>query len=88
NMHTVDGDFIDLNLDGFPDIVTGNGFGNSFEFYLNDKKGKFTRATEKILPASVRGDGIDIEAADFNGDGKTDLYLCNFLGSDILLFGR
>ena len=62
-------------------------FGNSFEFYINDGKGKYVNATSKILPASVKGDGIDIEAADFNQDGKLDLYFCNFRGSDILLLG-
>ncbi len=87
-MHSVDGDFIDLDRDGDLDIVTANSFGNSFEFYLNDGKGKFTKETDGIKPPSIKGDGIDIEAADFNGDGKVDLYLCNFMGRDMLLLGR
>lgn len=87
-MHSVDGDFVDFDQDGDLDIITGNGFGNSFEFYANDGKGKFTNVTSSVLPPSVKGDGIDIEAADFNGDGIIDLYLCNFLGSDLLLLGE
>ncbi|MEM7299329.1 MAG: VCBS repeat-containing protein, partial [Bacteroidota bacterium] len=87
-MHTVDGDFVDWDGDGDRDLITSNGFGNSYQFYQNDGKGKFSNVTEEVLPASVKGDGIDIEAADYNGDGKLDLYLCNFRGSDILLLGK
>lgn len=86
-MHSVDGDFVDIDADGDLDIITGNSFGNSFACYLNDGKGNFVNATDKVLPPSVKGDGIDIEAADFNGDGIIDLYFCNFMGSDLLLLG-
>ncbi len=87
-MHSVDADFVDLDGDGDLDIITANSFGHSFQCYLNDGHGRYSQATESILPASVRGDGIDVEAADFNGDGKVDLYLCNFRGNDLLLFGK
>ncbi len=87
-MHSVDGDLVDIDKDGDLDIITGNGFGNSYEFYLNNGQGKFTNETSVILPASVRGDGIDIEANDYNNDGKIDLYLSNFRGGDMLLLGN
>ncbi len=86
-MHTVDGDFYDLDGDGDLDLITGNGFGNSYMAYLNES-GIFKGDTGAVIPASVRGDGIDIEQADFNGDGVPDLYLCNFRGNDFLLFGK
>ncbi len=87
-MHSVDGDFVDYDGDGDLDIITGNGFGNSFEFYENNEKGYFKNQTQNVLPASVKGDGIDVEAADYNGDGRIDLYFCNFRGSDFLLLGK
>lgn len=86
-MHSVDGDFYDLNRDGHLDILVGNGFGHSYQAYLNDGKGKFRNATDEVIPHDVKGDGIDMEMADFNGDGIPDLYLSNFRGHDYLLFG-
>ncbi len=86
-MHTVDGDLCDLDRDGDLDILTGNGFGNSYNVFLN-KSGIFTGDTGTVIPASIRGDGIDMEMADFNGDGLPDLYLCNFFGNDFLLLGK
>lgn len=87
-MHTVDGDFCDLDNDGDLDIITANAFGNSYRVYLNEG-GKFITQTElAVLPASVIGNGIDVEFADFNNDGTKDLYLCNFGRNDLLLFGK
>lgn len=86
-MHTVDGKFYDLDGDGDLDLITGNGFGNSYMAYFCES-GFFKGDSNAVIPASVRGDGMDIEMADFNGDGVPDLYLCNFRGNDFLLFGK
>jgi hypothetical protein len=32
--------------------------------------------------------GVFAEAADFNGDGKTDLYLCSYVGTDRMILAR
>lgn len=88
SMHTVDGDFVDIDTDGDLDILTGNSFGHSYMAYLNNGAKGFEKSEELIYPASVKGDGIDLESADFNGDGVKDLYLCNFFGHDFLLFGK
>jgi len=87
-MHTVDADFCDLDGDGDLDLLTGSSFGSSYDAYFNDGKGFFAKQTDRVIPPGVRGDGIDMEMADFNGDGVPDLYLCNFSGSDFLLFGK
>ncbi len=82
------GDFYDLDRDGDLDILTGNGFGNSYEVYENDGQGTFKKARDRFIPASIRGNGVDMEMADFNGDGVLDLYLCNLEGKDFLIFGK
>ena len=87
-MHTVDADFYDLDGDNDLDILTGNSFGHSYMAYLNDGKGNFTNEAAVVIPPSIRGDGIDMETADFDGDGILDLYFCNFMGHDFLLFGK
>jgi len=87
-MHTTDMDFVDIDRDGDLDIVAGNVFGSSYSCYLNDGEGSFFNATDKVFPASLRGEGIDIESGDFNGDGLLDLYFGNFTGRDYLLLGK
>ena len=87
-MHTVDGDFLDVDQDGDLDILTGNGFGHSYMAYMNEPTKGFQKGEAQVYPSSVKGDGIDLESADFNGDGIMDLYLCNFQGHDFLLFGK
>lgn len=72
----VDSDFLDLDSDGDLDILTvtafvDTGVGNSFA-YVNDGTGVFTGQN-----FSADGNGFDIESADFNGDGRMDLYFCN-----------
>ena len=34
----------------------------------------------------IKATAVDAEIADFNGDGKPDLYFSKFGGSDVLLF--
>ena len=88
------GTFYDIDDDDDLDIITGNvnggQFGGStpFRVYLNNGKGKFTDGTKKVFPTSATGRGFDMEFADFNKDGKIDIYLSNRGTADILLFGK
>jgi hypothetical protein len=48
----------------------------------------FSNQTSDIFPNGIVGSGFDAEAADFNNDGKLDLYLASRGSADKLLFGK
>ena len=93
-VHTVDGDFIDIDADGDLDIVTATAAGlrqgdaAPYRVFINDGGGTFNDRTETVFPASIVGIGFDVEAADFNGDGLLDFYFASRGGTDRLAFGR
>jgi uncharacterized protein (TIGR03437 family) len=68
--------FIDVNNDGFPDLVLGSDqYSDRNVVLLNDGYGNFT-AAPNVLPPKVGGLGwatIAIAPADYDGDGYTDL---------------
>lgn len=80
---TFDADLVDIDGDGDLDVVTASTPASAqYQAYLNDGTGRFTDGTARVFPAAARvGDGIEIEAADFNGDRRVDLYLATFINS-------
>jgi len=82
--NTVDGDFMDVDLDGNLDILTAQAFDGTYQVLLNDSTGTFTIQTDKIYFPLPQGSGVDVEAADFNNDGLVDIYLCGFQHTDYL----
>jgi len=73
---------IDLDGDDDVDIVAPStvfeGAGGRYRVLLNDGKARFSvAADDSVLPASADGNGFDVEVADFDGDGRSDLFLCN-----------
>ncbi len=92
---TREADFGDIDGDGDLDIMTANldsvaGFpaNTRYRVYLNDGQGAFTEATDRFFSPDVTGNGLDIEAADVNGDERLDLYLTSRGGTDRLLLNR
>jgi hypothetical protein len=90
---TMSAALLDVNGDQFPDLVTGS-FGDltgrtalaSYRITLNMGDGRF-QASSEALPHGITGNGMDIEPADYNGDGILDLFLASRGGPDRLLIG-
>jgi len=86
---TMDGDFVDVDHDGDLDLVTTSvPAGGRPRVYLNDSRGMFTDASDVWFPNGLRAEGIEVEVADFDGDGRLDVYLANYRGADRLLLAR
>ena len=87
----MDADLVDIDNDGDLDLLMGNGnlqgAGAKFTAALNDGKGNFS---EFKIPINEEGIllVVDVEVADFNNDGKMDIYLSCFRAGDRLLLGK
>jgi hypothetical protein len=75
--HTIDAIFEDVDLDSDLDIVVANVFGARVKVYRNDGSGTFDDATDAIFGATYVRDALGVIAADLNGDGSRDLYVCD-----------
>jgi hypothetical protein len=80
---------VDLDGDADIDVVAPSTVferaAGKYRVLLNDGKASFSVAADgAVLPASADGNGFDVEVADFDGDGRADLFLCNraSLGND------
>ena len=70
---TYSASFIDLDGDGDQDLMVVNDFAG-LDLFLNDGHGKFTDATAQ-LGSDRHSFGMSHALADFNGDGRLDVYM-------------
>lgn len=68
---------MDVNGDGFQDIVVDGAASATSKVYLNDGSGKFALGWESVP-------GAHIVAGDFNGDGRPDLMEASHSGFTVL----
>ncbi|NRA31408.1 MAG: VCBS repeat-containing protein [Parvularculaceae bacterium] len=82
NELTLDAKFADLDADGDLDLVQGNS--GSVRIYANNGKGQFTNVTNQALGMDddIPGTSITVELADFNGDGRVDIYVGQIAGGN------
>ena len=71
-------DTVDLDLDGFADVVTGDsaysGSGTGLSIHFNDRRGRLEAPTSLAIPESVPGTLVH---ADFEGDGDLDIAIAS-----------
>lgn len=82
----LDADFFDIDQDGDADLLLAEM--NGFSIGINDGKGNFKEETDSLLNTKVNSIVVDVEVADFNKDGKPDIYLACFRGGDKLFLGQ
>jgi hypothetical protein len=87
---TMDSDLVDLDGDGDLDAVQALLQGSrGGRVWLNDGSGRFADVSGVFLPETLRGDFIEVEVADYDGDGRLDLFFGAFTGGrDRLLLAR
>ncbi len=73
--------FIDLDYDGYPDIVAFNVVKNKIEFFYNNQAGNFNQYRE----IKLREDAAEFTVTDFNSDGFNDLVVRNNKGFNCIL---
>jgi hypothetical protein len=87
--YTLDAELTDVDGDGDRDLVTANlNDSRPYRVSLNDGTGVFKDATSSVFPSGLTGQGIDAEVADFNGDGRLDIYFSSYVGTDRMVLAR
>jgi hypothetical protein len=87
-----DGGYLDFDADGDQDLIVCAiavpGFtGLPARAYRNDGKGRFTDATEAVMPAGASGRLWDVEVADLDRDGTLDVFMGAWGTQAVLLLG-
>ncbi|HZM85719.1 MAG TPA: FG-GAP-like repeat-containing protein [Blastocatellia bacterium] len=73
----------DFNLDGKPDLATGNSDSNNVTILMGDGTGNFNPAATS--PEPVGSFPSAVAAGDFNLDGKPDLAVANYVSNNVTI---
>lgn len=77
----------DINLDGWPDIYTGNDFHEDDYLYINDHHGHFNdELNQRIMHTSRFSMGVDV--ADVNNDAQPEIISMDMLPFDPYILKR
>lgn len=77
----------DINLDGYPDLYSGNDFHENDYLYINQKNATFKEdVNEQIMHTSQFSMGVD--AADINNDGFPEIISMDMLPADPYILKR
>lgn len=77
----------DINLDGWPDLYTGNDFHENDYLYINQRNGTFTEENnQRLMHTSKFSMGVD--AADINNDGAPEIISMDMLPADPYILKR
>jgi len=79
-------DFRDYDNDGRPDLIVTALAGESFPLFRNLGKGQFQEATTtaRLAPLAARRSGWGVAIADFDNDGRKDLFTANSHVNDMI----
>lgn len=73
---------IDMDCDGYSDVVTANRVGNNMAFFTNDGTGSF--GSPEFMETGMNQETSTM-AADFNNDGIMDLGVASYTGSQVMI---
>lgn len=76
--------FFDYDNDGDQDLYLSHDSDQANILYQNDGKGQFTDVSE-AAGVNYEGQGMGVDAADFNNDGYLDLYITNLYENTLYL---
>lgn len=78
---------VDLNRDGYPDVIAMASSGNQHSVFLNDQHGGFVEYlfTGPVCGGTARASG-KLAAADFDGDGRVDVAFGSAVEDSVTIF--
>ncbi len=73
----------DLDQDGWPDLYVSNDFISNDHLWMNNRDGTFTDQSAALLKHTTHN-GMGADVADYNNDGRPDIFVLDMLPPDNL----